>query len=293
MSAYGAVNQVQWHSPSGSFGTSDGGYIDASFVFELGAFEDGFQPTSSNTASWSSKWHVADRTNFNPLSKRFSSIYDIESNDSPFLKTSQAYIWGYSTTGSSNEWILLTNAQWTWPDTSAPLIPRQFNAADGTEVLGSILNTSAFTLTTALVISGSVPQLTHGEWLLSNFTPVELGITSLSGWTSDPDGDGLTNLVEMALGTEPKIADSSSTLEAKVVPGDNPSSFHLQLELTKVPDLLVDYFVEASTDLTIWSGGDAELEVVKDTPTQLIVRDRVPVSSTNKRFFKLTVQLSN
>ena len=41
-------------------------------------------------------------------------------------------------------------------------------------------------------------------WNKSHFTPAEIGNTAISGPTADPDGDGASNLLELALGSDPR-----------------------------------------------------------------------------------------
>jgi len=46
-------------------------------------------------------------------------------------------------------------------------------------------------------------------WRLRHFTPAELEVPGLSGDLADPDGDGRANLLEFALGANPRLADAS------------------------------------------------------------------------------------
>ena len=41
-------------------------------------------------------------------------------------------------------------------------------------------------------------------WNKSHFTPAEIGNAAISGPTADPDGDGTSNLLELALGSDPR-----------------------------------------------------------------------------------------
>ena len=41
-------------------------------------------------------------------------------------------------------------------------------------------------------------------WNKSHFTPAEIGNAAISGPTADPDGDGASNLLELALGSDPR-----------------------------------------------------------------------------------------
>ena len=63
--------------------------------------------------------------------------------------------------------------------------------------------------------AGWIDQLTwsaaggYNAWLASHFTPVEIADPAISGTTSDPDGDGATNLFEYAFGTDPDLTPAS------------------------------------------------------------------------------------
>jgi hypothetical protein len=58
------------------FGTvvdSTGAALDHTYVFELGAFDEGFTPTESNVTDWIAHWNVFDRATFNASLGYFAS----------------------------------------------------------------------------------------------------------------------------------------------------------------------------------------------------------------------------
>lgn len=68
--------------------------------------------------------------------------------------------------------------------------------------------------------------VTFDQWRANYFFNTELFTPSISGPTADPDGDGLFNLSEYALGTHPRVPESTPTLSPNVEP-DGQSIPHL------------------------------------------------------------------
>ena len=128
-----------------------------------------------------------------------------------------------------------------------------------------------FTFTTGWDANGDhLPD----EWELSNW-----GNTSARSATGDEDRDGLANLLEYALGQNPRVADSRGAIPIELV-GE-----YLSALVTKRP--YVTCVVEASADLRTWSA-DETVVAFEDAAT-LVVRDTVPASSGISRFFRIRV----
>lgn len=278
--------QVDWSSSA--FSThiqSDGTPLDATFIFELGAFADGFVPTAENTALWADYWRVAQRSTYNEANQLFAGSYVVETNASPFGTDAQGYIWGLSA-AHPGQWVLMTNPAWTWPAAGGANPPVVWTVRNSQiHILGEVdVTGDPFFLKMAGVDPTTpIPWVTGQDWREARFTAAQIAEGS-ADWTADPDGDGRTNLVEMGAGGDPLTADKAASLTVSVT-----SQNTLELTVTKVPNHLLDYFVEVSGDLVNWSHDPSDVDVVTDSASRLIVRDRTRLTGLQRRFIRLTL----
>jgi hypothetical protein len=97
--------------------------------------------------------------------------------------------------------------------------------------------------------------------------------------TADPDGDGLNNLLEYALGSTPDSSASRPNLASQI--SDS------KLQITFTPQRSdVTYTIEASSDLTTWSPLTMPTLTVGQSTT---VTDTVALGAGTKRFLRLKV----
>ncbi len=280
--------QVDWSSSAFSTHlTSAGVPLDDSFRFELGAFVDGFTPTAANTADWAAHWRVAQRTAYNSETQLFAASHVVETNASPFGMTEQGYIWGLSINHPA-EWVLLTNPEWTWPMAGGANPPESWTVRSSTiSVVGTVDRSGEpfFLQTQAVDPANEIPWIRGSAWRSERFTETQLG-DGTADWAADPDGDGKSNLTEMALDSDPLVADEPLASLVRV-----SSRNTLEMTVSKIPRHLLDYFVEVSGDLVTWRRDDAAVEVIVDSAAQLVVRDRTPLTGVQRRFIRLTVVL--
>ena len=287
------ASQVVWFSRAASVHVDHSGTsLDDSYVFELGAFNIGFTPSISNTAEWAANWHPADRSSYQTDTQTFGGTYLNQTNEAVFQTSNRGYIWGYSA-ANPTQWILIGDSSWKWPDTSDPLaFPLQWNVSSANSVIAGQVDPSesnGYFLKTSTVNQSSLPVITAEAWQLSHFNSGQLGEPALSGWQSDPDEDGLTNLIEFALDSRPLIADRNGLPTAEPVTVDGQT--FLQLTFKKSPSAPLDYLVEVSFDQRNWNSGEFFTELVLDTPTRLTVRSSVAIHLLDRQFMRLVVGL--
>ncbi len=114
-----------------------------------------------------------------------------------------------------------------------------------------------------------------------------------AGLTADPDGDGLINLLEYAMGLSPVFANPGSAQESVVQAGGEDYLAITYTENLASTDVMKQ--VEVSGNLGTWSSGPAATTEVSSSllgsRRTVTVRDNVPLSESQKRFIRLKVTL--
>ncbi len=124
------------------------------------------------------------------------------------------------------------------------------------------------------------------QWRQSNFGSTLNAGTSAND--ADPDGDGLRNLLEYALGANP--TNTTSGVQPSYLFTTASGLTYLALDVTRAaiaPD--VSYIVEVSPDLAQWFSGPAYTTELTNTSTLLRVRDNTPISAAPQRFMRLKI----
>lgn len=145
--------------------------------------------------------------------------------------------------------------------------------------------------------AGATPSATatlqdkpYDAWRFSNFTADELADTAVSGDSADPETDGLSNLLEYALGAEPKTSDGIAH-----TPSVGIDAGLLTLTYTRTTAITdATYAVEWSSDLQSWSTGSSVTETLSSTDngngtTTVVARALAPLSTTPRQFLRLRV----
>lgn len=156
-----------------------------------------------------------------------------------------------------------------------------------------------------LILPASAPTrlpMNYSQWASTKFSSGEIGDIGISGSDADPDGDGLSNLLESAFGGNPNASDSAAISPLLDIVGD-------KIQITFICDSNrqdFTYTVEASNDLTSWTTEIARsvsgattvpvnnLSIVSDTGTGarfVIVTDNVDISASGKRFLRVKVNI--
>lgn len=138
----------------------------------------------------------------------------------------------------------------------------------------------------------------YDVWAATEFTSAEIA-SGASDPGADPDGDGMVNLAELAMGTNPTLFTDTSLLRVDAGSGielvESAGESYLQITLPKPTEASgVWYAAQFSGDLITWSPsnpspGSSEIVVVKETTEWIVVRDTVPISPGSPRFGRIVV----
>jgi len=262
--------------------------MGGSFNFELGVFKGTFVPSAANIAQWVANWVPAQRVIYNAPNQHFEGQFTVTSNVSPFTVGKTAYIWGFQGGVAVSEWILFRNSTWTWPaPNSMDPLGLDWNTANATAVLGAIHASGSPYLMQSAAVSGiSSPVSTWAQWQAA-----ELGGVALNGPNDDPDGDGVTNLLEYVFGLPPRQSGAVPVMPVTIATVGGQR--FLQISIPRRSDHPATFTVEVGSDMTHWQSGAAATVVTADVPSGLVVRDLTPLGPASaKRFMRVKVEVA-
>lgn len=150
-------------------------------------------------------------------------------------------------------------------------------------------NTNGDSFYTNVASATTLPYTSLQNWRQTHFaTYTESGNAANN---ADPDNDGLTNLTEYALGTDPTSAANpnggSAQPQASII--NINGTDYLQITVTRT-EIKTDitYTVQVSPDLSDNNWTDAT-DTLENTATTLRVRDSLPSTNNELRFIRLRV----
>jgi hypothetical protein len=149
-------------------------------------------------------------------------------------------------------------------------------------LLGASNSAGSLSTTLALTLAATPPAISWDSWRLthlgaSTFNP------DVAGDQADPDGDGIKNLFEYALGTDP--------LDAGTWPWNCAvQNGYFTLTVPKNPQATnVTWAAESSSDLTVWD--EADTTVLQNDINTFQVRDNFPVPTKSRRFLRVKLSV--
>ncbi len=168
------------------------------------------------------------------------------------------------------------------------IMPFADNLVEGDETVTLLLqasvNYSRTSLSNATVVIQDRPV---DVWRKASFTAGELLNPAISGDDGDPDQDGLANLLEYALGLNPKSADANPL--SPTISGGYFTMTYTRLKTATDVSLLV----EQSGDLVTWQSGPTFFEPIgcwdAGDVQQITLRLVAPVSAQARAFVRLRV----
>ncbi|MBC8041477.1 MAG: hypothetical protein H7Y06_13105 [Opitutaceae bacterium] len=172
-----------------------------------------------------------------------------------------------------------------------PITPVSDNLAQGDRTITLSVATD-FSLSAGSAASATVTlqDKPFDAWRFTRFTTEELADSAISGDSADPDADGISNLLEYALGTEPKSPDTSTRLPTPAIDNDR-----LTLTYTR-PTTNTDltYTLEWSDNLSTWHTGPEFTELISSTDNgngtiTVFTRALAPLSTAPRQFLRLRV----
>ncbi|MBL6829305.1 MAG: endonuclease [Puniceicoccaceae bacterium] len=123
-----------------------------------------------------------------------------------------------------------------------------------------------------------------GKWRLDNFSLEELNDLSMSADSADPDGDGISNLMERAIYSDPKTINESPPIRIDLINNNFVISF---FRARNFENLNTNLVLEKSVDLFNWSTIDlssASTQVINENQESV----QVNLGSTNEEDTTIT-----
>jgi CubicO group peptidase (beta-lactamase class C family) len=135
--------------------------------------------------------------------------------------------------------------------------------------------------------------MSYEAWQARHFTPAELSQPEISGDEADPDGDGISNLVEYAQGSDPRVADHEPWLKGRLVGDGNQLRFAVEYRRRPLGHA-VAYDMEVSSDLKTWQPFDAAAneQLGPDGMLTVNIQDAATDANLGTRFYRVNVRRS-
>jgi CubicO group peptidase (beta-lactamase class C family) len=134
--------------------------------------------------------------------------------------------------------------------------------------------------------------LSYDCWKAKNFTSIELLTASISGDAADPDGDGLINLGEYAMGLQPRTRDATVAPSVAIQELNSQSFLTITFRRLLLNEEL-SYQLEISQDMVHWRSGCQQVgdPVLNADGTETVTyRSDTPTAQTGNTFLRLSIQ---
>ncbi len=278
-----------------TWGGADGGGSSTAVASSLSSGVRAVYSTRSAFAALKADGSIVTWGNFNEggdstavASSLSSGVTAVSSTQLAFaaLKTDGSVVtWGDASNGGSGGPANIAGP--------ATIYTRISSTAPGGPVSGNITLTSSEVQTQTVALSGTVtegPTYTHQElWRFANFGSYTSDGSAAD--SADPDGDGLSNLMEYALGTGP----NTSGVMPAVLALNGANLEYTYTRSTAAKDNGVTYQIEWSETLEAgsWSTETVTQEITSTQEALETVKASVPKGTSGKRFLRLKVEAAS
>ena len=139
---------------------------------------------------------------------------------------------------------------------------------------------------------GFVPKVLFSEWIARSFSGDDLLNPTLSGEQSDPDGDGMVNLMEYLFGSDPKSPSTAPLPVAGLVVAGGLKTAELKYGASREA-AGVFLLVEASTNLQRWTPVEyTDAPTGRAAATAVEIAARIGGNAPDKQFFRFRASRS-
>ena len=110
-----------------------------------------------------------------------------------------------------------------------------------------------------------------------------------SQWSNDADGDGVENIWEYALGTDPRQASSVAHPRGMMRRSETGSFLEYFVPRQARRGVIIQGSV--STDLSTWKSGESHCHLVEDTDSHLLFRSAKPLDDEPSQFIRAEIEM--
>ncbi|MBX3734998.1 MAG: M4 family metallopeptidase [Verrucomicrobiae bacterium] len=172
--------------------------------------------------------------------------------------------------------------------TTVSILPLNDDLVEGDEtVILTLTPASHYTVgepaaATVTILDNDSPANAFEAWTLAN---------NVVGAGGNEDGDDYSNLMEFALGTDPRATDPPGLIRGELLAA-GPQQFLVLIVSRRTNNAAVTYTAEvADAPAGPWNSGPPHTTVVEDTRTRLVVRDNSALTTKTNRFMRLKVSV--
>lgn len=142
----------------------------------------------------------------------------------------------------------------------------------------------------AVAQPGFVPKITFSEWIARSFSGADLQNPAVSGEQSDPDRDGMVNLMEYLFGSDPKSPSTAPLPVAGLIVQGGIKTAELKYGVSREAEGAF-LTMEASTDLQMWAPTEfTTVPTGRAAASTVEISAKVVGPAPSRQFFRFQVK---